>query len=90
MKHTPCDFGGCPFDARYGEDCRYHCGLGVDESSEPSDQPDYSEDICPERKDGQHHYIKTIHNGGYLYVCKYCGAAMPDPPEDTPPLYDHP
>lgn len=31
--NTPCDNGDCPYDARYSEDCRYHCGLGVDESS---------------------------------------------------------
>ena len=30
-KQTPCDYGDCPFNARYSEDCRYYCGLGVDE-----------------------------------------------------------
>jgi hypothetical protein len=37
-KTHPCDFEPfkCPFDARYSEDCRYHCGLGVDED-EPED-----------------------------------------------------
>ena len=32
-KTYPCDGpeGQCPFDAIYSEDCRYHCGLGVDE-----------------------------------------------------------
>lgn len=30
-KETPCDFGECPYDAQGGEDCRYYCGLGVDE-----------------------------------------------------------
>ena len=36
-KH-PCDTEpfDCPFDARYSEDCRYYCGLGVDED-EPED-----------------------------------------------------
>lgn len=30
---TPCDDPevSCPFNAQYSEDCRYHCGLGVDE-----------------------------------------------------------
>lgn len=29
----PCDIEpfDCPFNARYSEDCRYYCGLGVDE-----------------------------------------------------------
>lgn len=29
----PCDYEPhiCPFDARYGDDCRRYCGLGVDE-----------------------------------------------------------
>lgn len=31
---TPCDCVDCPFDARYSEDCRVHCGLGVDEDEE--------------------------------------------------------
>ena len=32
-RSTPCDDSetGCPFDAQYSEDCRYYCGLGVDE-----------------------------------------------------------
>ena len=29
-KH-PCDYGDCPFNAMYSEDCRFYCGLGVDE-----------------------------------------------------------
>ena len=33
---TPCDYGECPYDAQYSEDCRYCCGLGVDE-----DEADY-------------------------------------------------
>ena len=28
---TPCDYGDCPYDAQGTEDCRYFCGLGVDE-----------------------------------------------------------
>lgn len=28
---TPCDFGDCPYNADGSEDCRYYCGLGVDE-----------------------------------------------------------
>ena len=28
---TPCDGGECPYDAQDGADCRYFCGLGVDE-----------------------------------------------------------
>lgn len=32
----PCDAEPfeCPFDAQYSEDCRYYCGLGVDEDEE--------------------------------------------------------
>lgn len=32
----PCDIEPfeCPFNARYSEDCRYYCGLGVDEDAE--------------------------------------------------------
>lgn len=41
-KYTPCDSGVCPFDARYSEDCRYYCGLGVDED-EPEDYDDEEE-----------------------------------------------
>ena len=33
MRETPCDFGECPYNASYSEDCRYWCGLGVDEDS---------------------------------------------------------
>jgi hypothetical protein len=28
---TPCDYGNCPYNAQYSEDCRWYCGLGVDE-----------------------------------------------------------
>ena len=33
----PCDGPDsiCPFDAQYSEDCRYYCGLGVDEDEYP-------------------------------------------------------
>lgn len=31
VRETPCDYGECPYDAQYSEDCRYWCGLGVDE-----------------------------------------------------------
>jgi hypothetical protein len=41
-KTTPCDYGECPFDAQYSEDCRYYCGLGVDED-EPEDEPEDEE-----------------------------------------------
>lgn len=34
---TPCDYGDCPFDAVSSEDCRYYCGLGVDESGYDED-----------------------------------------------------
>lgn len=45
---TPCDGddGICPFDARYAEDCRVYCGLGVDEDEDEyissSENGDYS------------------------------------------------
>ena len=78
--YTPCDSGECPFDAKYSEDCRVHCGLGVDEST---DIKTVNECFHPDGCE----YIKTREFG---YICKYCGAAMPDPPEDTPPPYDHP
>ena len=44
MKQHPCDYGECPFDAMYSEDCRVHCGLGVDEDyefEEEEDEPYY-------------------------------------------------
>jgi hypothetical protein len=34
----PCDYGDCPFDAQYSRDCRYYCGLGVDEDSPPDEE----------------------------------------------------
>lgn len=39
-RETPCDYGSCPYDAMYGEDCRYWCGLGVDED----EYEDYDEE----------------------------------------------
>lgn len=38
----PCDIEpfDCPFDARYSEDCRYYCGLGVDEDEEECPEED--------------------------------------------------
>lgn len=40
----PCDAEPfeCPFNARYSNDCRYYCGLGVDED-EPEDYETYAE-----------------------------------------------
>ena len=48
-KHYPCDTEpfDCPFGARYSDDCRYYCGLGVDEY-EPDEEPkreDFYEDL---------------------------------------------
>ena len=37
-KTYPCDNGGCPYDAMYVEDCRTHCGLGVDDDKEEDDE----------------------------------------------------
>ena len=44
-KSYPCDGpeGGCPYDAQYSEDCRYYCGLGVDEDSPPDEEEMLSE-----------------------------------------------
>lgn len=36
-RETPCDWGECPYDAMYSEDCRYYCGLGVDADSYPDE-----------------------------------------------------
>ena len=38
----PCDDPpfNCPFDAKYSNDCRYYCGIGVDED-EPEEYNDY-------------------------------------------------
>lgn len=32
MKECPCDYGQCPYDTQYSDDCRRYCGLGVDEN----------------------------------------------------------
>jgi hypothetical protein len=37
---TPCDYGECPYDAMYSEDCRVHCGLGVDENEYDYEEED--------------------------------------------------
>lgn len=41
----PCDTEPfeCPFNAQYGDDCRYYCGLGVDED-EPEEYEYEEED----------------------------------------------
>lgn len=41
----PCDGidGRCPFDAMYSEDCRVHCGLGVDEDEEYTPSSTYGD-----------------------------------------------
>ena len=39
-KETPCDFSECPYNAMYSEDCRFYCGLGVDEDSYDDDYED--------------------------------------------------
>ena len=41
-KETPCDWGDCPYNAMYSEDCRYYCGLGVDEDSYPDEEEEES------------------------------------------------
>jgi hypothetical protein len=42
-KDTPCDYGECPYNAIGGDDCRYWCGLGVDEDSYPWEDPNFDE-----------------------------------------------
>lgn len=39
-RETPCDYGECPYNAQYSEDCRVFCGLGVDED-EPDEDYDF-------------------------------------------------
>ena len=46
-RETPCDWGDCPYNAMYSEDCRYYCGLGVDEDSYPDE--DEEESIRPQK-----------------------------------------
>lgn len=36
-RETPCDYGDCPYNAMYSEDCRVYCGLGVDEDGYPDE-----------------------------------------------------
>ena len=39
VRTYPCDNGGeCPYDALYGPDCRYNCGLGVDDNVEEEEE----------------------------------------------------
>ena len=40
-KETPCDWGDCPYNAMYSEDCRVYCGLGVDEDSYDEEEMTY-------------------------------------------------
>lgn len=40
-KETPCDYGECPYNALYSEDCRVYCGLGIDEDSYPDEDEEY-------------------------------------------------
>lgn len=35
---TPCDGGECPYNATCSEDCRYYCGLGVDETEHEDEE----------------------------------------------------
>jgi hypothetical protein len=47
MKRYPCDGPEmlCPFNARSGEDCRTHCGVGVDADSYDETIDDVVEDF---------------------------------------------
>ena len=72
-KYTPCDTEPfeCPFNARYSEDCRYYCGLGVDEY-EPEDC-ESMEDVSLVtnfQKGDRHIYEKAIELSGHseLYI----------------------
>lgn len=42
IKYYPCDEDGhiCPYGAIGGDDCRWYCGLGVDEDSYPEEDYD--------------------------------------------------
>lgn len=53
---TPCDFGTCPYEAEYGRDCEYWCGmdepqdnfeawLEEEEYIEDDDEGDYEEEM---------------------------------------------
>ena len=52
MKDYPCDHGECPYDAVYSEDCRFYCGLGVDEDS--YEDYDYEEEYVPSAENGDY------------------------------------
>lgn len=41
-RETPCDWGDCPYNAMYIEDCRCYCGLGVDEDGYPDEEGDFN------------------------------------------------
>ena len=53
---TPCDHGDCPFGAQGGEDCRFYCGLGVDECGD-DEYYDYEEE--------DEEYVPSAENGDY-------------------------
>lgn len=36
---TPCDFGECPYNVEYNQDCEYWCG-----ADEPQDNPEIWDD----------------------------------------------
>lgn len=44
-RETPCDWGECPYNAMYSEDCRYYCGLGVDEDGPYEEDEPTEEDL---------------------------------------------
>ena len=47
-KETPCDWGDCPYNAMYSEDCRHYCGLGVDEDIAYKDACKIEHDLSDE------------------------------------------
>lgn len=49
----PCDTEPfeCPFNAQYSEDCRYYCGLGVDEDEPEDHSDDDYRNICFEEEE---------------------------------------
>lgn len=63
-KTTPCDYGECPYDASYGEHCRVHCGLGVDESE--------ADDECPLGGDTTDDCADCAYSGDYHFVNGEC------------------
>ena len=78
-KMYPCDGedGHCPYDAWTGEDCRTHCGYGVDEDEGDSDDDfddeddaDFDEEIDESMNpyDGTYDYENDVeHIGGEDY-----------------------